>query len=89
MLRITRLAELPPQITLRVEGRIQGDAVGLLERECREQINGGRRVQLDFADVAAIDRHGIAMLRRLPSDQFEIVRAAPFLGALLGQKEPS
>lgn len=88
MLRITRLAELPPQITLRVEGRLQGDAVGLLERECREQIDGGRRVQLDFADVAAIDRHGIAMLRGLPSDRFEIVHAAPFLGALLGQKEP-
>ncbi len=88
MLRITRLAELPPQITLKVEGRIQGDAVSLLERECREQIDGGRRVQLDFADVAVIDRHGIAMLRELPSDQFEVVHAAPFLGALLGQKEP-
>ncbi len=88
MLRITRLAELPPQITLKVEGRIQGDAVSLLEQECREQIDVGRRVQLDFADVAAIDRHGIAMLRELPSDQFEVVHAAPFLGALLGQKEP-
>jgi ABC-type transporter Mla MlaB component len=87
VLRITRLAELPPQITLKVEGRIQGDAVGLLEQECREQIDGGRRVQLDFADVAAIDRHGIAMLRGLRSDQLEIVRAAPFLGALLGEKE--
>lgn len=88
MLRITRVAELPPQITLKVEGRIQGDAVSLLERECREQLDGGRRVQLDFADVAAIDRRGIAMLRELPIDRCEIVHAAPFLGALLGQKEP-
>ncbi len=87
MLRITRVAELPPQITLKVEGRIQGDAVDLLERECLQQIGGGRRVQLDFAEVASIDRQGLAMLRGLQGERLEIVHAAPFLGALLGKKE--
>ncbi len=87
MFRITQTA--PPEITLKIEGRIAGEAVAVLEQECLTRIDGGNCVQLDFADVDSVDRRGLAMLRRLVAACVRIVHAPPFIAALLGDKEPS
>ena len=81
VLRITQTA--PPEVTLKIEGRIAGDAVALLENECRTQMTGGHCLQLDFSDVATVDPQGVVMLRRLRDACVRIVHAPPFIAALL------
>ena len=79
--RITQTA--PPEVTLKIEGRITVEAVAVLEHECRTQMSGGHCLQLDFADVATVDPQGAAMLRRLRDACVQIVHAPPFIAALL------
>ena len=70
-------------MTLKIEGRIAGDAVAILENECRTQMTGGHCLQLDFTDVATVDPQGVVMLRRLRDACVRIVHAPPFIAALL------
>ncbi|NIM51726.1 MAG: hypothetical protein GTN78_25780 [Gemmatimonadales bacterium] len=86
MLRITPLAEAPPRVTLKVEGRIAGEGVRVLEGECSGWIDRGYYVELDFAEVASVDHAGVVMLQQLPRSNVEIVNALPFIEALLAEE---
>jgi ABC-type transporter Mla MlaB component len=83
VLRITQIA--PPEVTLKIEGRVTGEAVDVLEQECHSQIDDGNCVRLDFADVDSVDQQAVSMLRRLADRCVRIEHAPPFVAALLGE----
>jgi len=83
VLRITQIA--PPEVTLKIEGRIAGEAVAVLEQECNSRIDDGNCVRLDFADVDSVDEHAVEVLRRLADHCVRIEHASPFVAALLGE----
>lgn len=86
MLRITRVAESPSQVTLKLEGRIVSAWVALLEGECLAGLCERGRVILDVAEVTFIDRRGLEMLRRIMSSQLQIINASALVEALLHGK---
>jgi anti-anti-sigma regulatory factor len=63
MLRITT-QEYPPVLLLRLEGRLEGQYVGVLENTWQALPNGssGTRVCLDLAGVTFIDSAGKSLL---------------------------
>ncbi len=83
MLRITKVAESPSQITFKLEGKIVSDWVALLERECLAALQGQRRVFLDFAAVTFISSHGVWMLKHLASEDLLLVNCSAFIEDLL------
>lgn len=84
MLRITSTRDDESElITLKVEGRLVADAVGLLERECGRSLGEAPRIRLDFSGVTFIDGRGLSMLRRLRTPRLEIVNGSPFVEDLL------
>ena len=87
MLRITQVRLTASVVTLKVEGRVAADWVGVLEAECRHHTDDGRDVELDFRDVSMIDCDGISMLRRLTRSRVGIVNAPPLIRALLAGEE--
>ena len=83
MLRITKVADSPSQITLKLEGKIVSDWVALLECECLTALQGQRRVLLDFAAVTFMSSHGVWMLKRLASEDLLLVNCSAFIEDLL------
>lgn len=83
VLRITKVAESPSQVTLKLEGRIVSDWVALLERECLTVLQGQRRVFLDCSAVTFISQRGVRMLKRLASEGLHMINASAFLEDLL------
>jgi hypothetical protein len=82
LLRITRV-EGPSWTTLRVEGRIVAEWVSVLQRECWLALDDDRPVRLDLSAVTFIDRRGVAVLRHLRANEFEVIRCPEFIGELL------
>jgi anti-anti-sigma regulatory factor len=83
-LRITRVEDSGAGlVTLRVEGRVVAEAVGVLERECRRSIEGLSRVRVDFAGVSFIDGRGVDMLRRISGEWLRVVNCSVFVEHLL------
>ena len=87
MLRITRVAESPLHVTLRLEGRIVSDWVSVVERECLTWLREKRQVILEVAEVTFIDRRGLEMLRRIISPQLQIINAPALIEELLSRRE--
>lgn len=83
-LRITRIeATDAGLLTLRVEGRVVAEAVGLLERECWRSLAEAPRVLVDFAGVTFIDGRGVGMLKRVSSERLRVVNCSVFVEHLL------
>jgi len=87
MLRITRLGTDQGPHCLRVEGRLVGDWVHLLEREV-SIASGDGTLALDLSGVDYADAPGLGLLRRLSARGIELSACSPFLFALLGRSEP-
>ncbi len=83
MLRITKVAETPSQVTLKLEGRIVSDWVAVLERECLRFLQEKQKVLLDFSGVTFIDGRGVEMLKRITSENLKILNCSPLLADLL------
>ncbi|MBI2468608.1 MAG: hypothetical protein HYV62_12475 [Candidatus Rokubacteria bacterium] len=83
MLRITKVAEDPGSVTLKVEGRVVSDWVQVLEQECLRSLGRNQEVVLDFADVVFVDGRGISMLTRIKSRAVQIVNTSGLLEDLL------
>lgn len=89
MLRITTVAESNSLVTLKLEGRIVSDWVSVLERECLTLLQKKQPVRLDFSAVTFIDGRGVAMLKRIKSENLQIINCAALLEDLLkGGGEP-
>ncbi len=87
MLRITKMANDPSTVTLKLEGTLSSDWVTLLENECLSCLNDNREVLLDFSDVTFVDDHGVQVLKKLASKQFKIVSCSEFVTHLLKRGE--
>ena len=79
MLRITKIAENGLPVTLRLEGKVHGDWVSLLEQECRALISQKKTVLLDFSNVTFMGHRGVEMIRRLPARRIRIVNGDAFI----------
>ncbi len=89
MLRITKVAETQSQVTLKLEGRIVSDWVSVLERECLMFLQEKQKVLLDFSGVTFIDGRGVEMLKRITSENLQILNCSALLEDLVqGGGEP-
>lgn len=86
MLRITRLAHAPDSLHLRVEGRLVGDWVQLLETEVAPAAEGGS-LSLDLAGVEFADQRALAVLQRLEQQGVAVVACSPWLQSMLGRSQ--
>lgn len=87
MLRITRLHDDAGSPSLRVEGRLVGDWVQLLEAEV-SLAAGGDSLSLDLSGVEFADQRARELLQRLTEQGVAFVACSPLLQSLLGRSEP-
>jgi ABC-type transporter Mla MlaB component len=79
MLRILESESSSSTVTLRLEGRVVGPWVAEVRRYCERFLGEGRSLALDVAEVAFVDREGIALLLELQRRQVSLVRCSSFL----------
>jgi hypothetical protein len=79
MLKISETESSGHAITLKLEGRIVGPWVEELSRVCETLMIDGRQLNLDLADVALADLHGVRVLSTLKSKAVTIVNCSPFV----------
>ncbi|HKQ96830.1 MAG TPA: hypothetical protein VJV75_03030 [Candidatus Polarisedimenticolia bacterium] len=72
MMRITLTRESRDTITLRLEGNLDGDSVGLLEREFESLLAGRAAICVDMTAIRFVDRLGTEALRRIGGAGVEI-----------------
>ena len=70
-------------MTLRVEGQIVSKWVAELERETKRLLQSERRVVLDFAGVKFIGSQGAEMVKRITTDNVEIINCSALIKDLL------
>jgi anti-anti-sigma regulatory factor len=73
-------------VMLRLDGRISGRWVELLQGTCKVPLRKGTRVSIDLKNVSFADRDGIALLMDLKERGFELLNPSPFIA---GQIESS
>ena len=83
MLRITVVSQTNEGVVLKVEGRVSGADVELLEQEGARYLQEAGRLTLDLAGVRFIDEAGIALLRRWSKKRLVLRGESPFVRALL------
>jgi hypothetical protein len=86
VLRITRLPDAAAGPRLKVEGRLIGEWVSLLEAEL-ERVSGAPGLELDLAAVDFANASGIRLLRAAAARGVRVVAASPFLAKLLGERD--
>ena len=57
--------------------------VSVLERECWLALEDNRPVRLDMSAVTFIDSRGVAVLRHLGANEFEVIKCPEFIRELL------
>ena len=87
MLRITNVNESESHVTMRVEGQIVSTWVAELERETKRMLRSKRRVVLDFAGVKFIGPKGAEVLKRIVTDEVEIVNCSALIKDLLIERQ--
>ena len=88
MLRITAMPDGASSVTLKVEGRIVSEWVGVLEQECQAWLRQGCRVLLDFSQVSYIDSGGVQTLKKMP-EQVRVCECSSVIADLLkGEDSP-
>jgi anti-anti-sigma regulatory factor len=83
MLRLSKIAQTPLSVALKVEGRIVEEWGSLLVAKILRYSRERERVVLDFSGVTFIDDPAAASLRALPRQSIEIVNCSAFIDALL------
>ena len=68
-------------MVVQVEGRLDGDGVEELEKECREPPGA---LELNLSALLTADDVGLALLRSLRDSGAVLTGASPFLRLLLG-----
>jgi ABC-type transporter Mla MlaB component len=79
MLRISATAEDEGKVTLRLEGRLTGQWVELLQGTCEAPLETGVKIVVDLKNVSFVDRDGFVLLRSLADHGVEIRNALPFI----------
>jgi anti-anti-sigma regulatory factor len=87
MLKLTLVQEDEKAVTLKLEGRIIGQWVNELKKECERCMGRGNRLILDLSGVTFVDVQGIRMLRAVCGDQVKLIGCSLFLSGLLENEE--
>ena len=88
MLRISRLDQKNAGVCLKVEGRLSGDWVALLEGELAEASRTTASLSLDLAAVDFASLQAAEMLRNAKARGVQVVACSPFLAKLLVTNTP-
>ncbi len=84
MLKISTIAKDDKTVTLQVEGRIVGQWVQEVRRECEKGLAESSKVILDLSGVSFVNDQGIKVLKALEGeDTVLLVGCSLFLSALL------
>jgi ABC-type transporter Mla MlaB component len=83
MLKITRTDEDEDRTTLRLEGRLGGEALLEFDATWRACVAERRHVVLDLAGVRFVDAAGAALLRALRETSVQITGCSAFVQELL------
>jgi len=83
MLRIMLIFRSAEEVILKVDGRLAGADVELLEREGEPYLREKKCLVLDLEGIRFIDQAGIDLLRRWSGKQLKLRHKSPFVRALL------
>jgi hypothetical protein len=83
VLRISRIDQDDGGVCLKVEGRLSGDWVALLEGELAEALRTTGSLSLDLAAVDFATLPATEMLRAATARGVRVVACSPFLAKLL------
>ena len=86
MLRITPLSTRPDVRRLRVEGRLVGDWVEVLQLEIEQAREQAAELELDLASVEFADSEALTLLLAVAKQGVKLVACSPLLLSLLGGK---
>ena len=65
MLKITRVASLDQEVTLRLDGRVTGPWVELLRTSAESVVEIGMRLTLDLENIYYLDCEGVWLIKHL------------------------
>jgi hypothetical protein len=82
-LRITLLSQGDGSAKLKIEGRIGGADVALLDQEIRTRLEEVERIVLDLTGLKHIDRQGLETLKKWPGERLAFRGFSPFVRSLL------
>jgi ABC-type transporter Mla MlaB component len=83
MLRITSLSQSREEAILKIEGRITGADVALLDREIRIQFEQVQCLVLDLEGLKHIDREGLQLLKHWSGEKLVLRDSSVFVRTLL------
>jgi hypothetical protein len=83
VLKLTRLSQGVPALTIKLEGQLVGPWVPAVRDTCGERGRRSGRLLLDLAAVTYADASGAQLLRELVGEGVEIAACSGFVGALL------
>jgi anti-anti-sigma regulatory factor len=73
------------EVTLRVEGELVAEWVGLMEDECQLLRATSENLLLDLSGVTYVDGHGVNRLREIESGGVTLVRCPPLIRLMLAE----
>jgi ABC-type transporter Mla MlaB component len=88
MIRITHLPTDHDTPRFRVEGRLVGDWVQVLQAEIDQAQARAPAIELDLAGVEFADSQGLSLLVEVESRGVELIACSPLLISLLESKAP-
>jgi hypothetical protein len=65
MLKITRVASLSQEVSLRLDGRVTGPWVELLRTSAESVVEVGMRLTLDLENICYVDCEGVGLIKNL------------------------
>ena len=83
MLRITPLSQSKKEAIVKIEGRITGADVALLDREIKAKFGQTQRLVLDLQGLKHIDRDGLELLKRWSREKLVLRDSSVFVRTLL------
>jgi len=88
VLRVTREGD-PSCPSLRLEGRVEGDWVGVLRKEWEESVArcGGSKVTVDLRAVSLADTEGRALLLEMQQKGAELIKVSEFMRHILAGQD--
>ena len=79
MLKITRAVLSKQEITLRLDGRVAGQWVGLLKDSAESALVEGLNLTIDLKNISFIDCEGIVLLKSLMNRGVDPINAPLFV----------
>lgn len=87
MLRIVEEETINNSMTLRLDGRLVGEWIGVLRSSCEQVFQNHDRLILDLMGLSFADHEGLGLLQQLEQREVAFIHCSPFLREQL--KQPS